>query len=208
MSVLHKLASTLGRRDEVPNQELARAIASSNDAKAVTELVEHLANKKKDIQSDCIKVLYEVGVQKPALIAPHIAVFAGLLDSKNNRLVWGAMIALNASATAGLHGVYAFLPKIIAVADAGSVIARDHAVNILIKLMGDKKYMDDCFALLVEQLAKCPTNQLPMYAENAAPTITDQNKHLFVKTLSGRLGEIEKESKRARVEKVIRKLTK
>ena len=207
MSVIEKLATSLGRRDETPNQDLAKAIAAGSDTSAVQELVENLSNKKKDIQSDCIKVLYEIGALKPALIAPHIGAFTKLLDSKNNRLAWGAMTALDAAASADLNGVYAFLPQIIAVADSGSVITRDHAVGILIKLMAEKKYAEDCFALLLEQLAKCPTNQLPMYAENAAASIPSDKKAAFTKTLSGRLPEIEKESKRARVEKVIRKLS-
>lgn len=208
MSVLQKLASALGRRDKVPNQELARAIAASKDAGAVTELVEHLASKNKDIQSDCIKVLYEIGEQNPALIAPQIEVFAKLLDSKNNRLAWGAMTNLDAIADADPVGVYDLLPKIMSVADSGSVITRDHAVNILIKLAAHRKYSENCFTLLLEQLAKAPSNQLPMYAENALPVINAGNKTLFVKVLSERLGDIEKESKRARVEKVIRKVSK
>jgi hypothetical protein len=47
-----------------------------------------------------------------------------------------------------------------------------------------------------------------MYAENALPVIDAGLKDKFVKTLSGRLDEIEKESKRKRVEKVIKKLSK
>lgn len=57
MSVLHKLASTLGRRDEVPNQKLAREILRAKDKGAVKELVENLANKDKRIQSDSVTVL-------------------------------------------------------------------------------------------------------------------------------------------------------
>lgn len=61
MSIIDQLASSLGRRDEVPNQELAEKIAAAKDKKAVKDLVDNLANKNKDIQSDCIKVLYEIG---------------------------------------------------------------------------------------------------------------------------------------------------
>ncbi len=57
MSVLEKLATALGRRDEVPNQELARDIVRERNAAAVQELVENLANKNKGIQNDCIKTL-------------------------------------------------------------------------------------------------------------------------------------------------------
>src|SRR5262245_25358835 len=98
MSVLEELASALGRRDEVPNQELAAAIVRAKNKAAVAELVENLGNKNKAIQSDCIKVLYEVGEREPKLIAAHAAAFGELLASKQQRLVWGAMTALDAIA--------------------------------------------------------------------------------------------------------------
>jgi hypothetical protein len=88
MSVTQKLATSLGRRDEVPNQELARDVAAREDKAAIKELVENLSHKSKDIQNDCIKVLYEVGYEKPKLIAPYLKDFLALLGSKNNRLQW------------------------------------------------------------------------------------------------------------------------
>lgn len=206
MSTLQHLASALGRRDEVPNQELAAAIAAKNDKAAVAELVENLNNKKKDIQSDCIKVLYEAAEQNPKLVAPHTDAFVALLESKNNRLQWGAMIALNALTAENPKAIYDALPKIIAAADKGSVITNDHCVGILIRLAGIKTYADEAFALLLERLRTCPTNQLPMYAENAIPAVTPANKTAFAETLIARLDEIEKESKRKRVEKVLKKM--
>ncbi|MNY40032.1 hypothetical protein D3C86_1747480 [compost metagenome] len=100
------------------------------------------------------------------------------------------------------------LVKIIDAADNGSVITKDQAVAILIKLGSMDKYAEDAFSLLVEQLKSCPTNQLPMYAENAKPIVNEQNKEFFINTLSSRLNEIEKESKRKRVEKVIKQVSK
>ena len=47
-----------------------------------------------------------------------------------------------------------------------------------------------------------------MYAENALPIINDKNKAAFIKTLNSRLPDIEKDTKRIRVEKVLKKLTK
>ena len=41
-------------------------------------------------------------------------------------------------------------------------------VGILIKLCAIKPYAEDAFPLLIERLGVSPTNQLPMYAENAA----------------------------------------
>jgi len=207
MSVLDKLASVLGRRDEVPNQELAHAIVKKNDAKAVKELVDNLHHKNKDIQSDCIKVLYEIGEHKPALIAAYAPQFIALLGHKNNRLQWGAMTALSAITLENPKEIYAALPAILEAADKGSVITKDHAVNILINLYSVKKYQDDAFPLLIELLVSSPVNQLPMYAEKTMPVILDKNKALFIKTLQSRFDEIDKDTKRKRVEKVIKKLS-
>lgn len=208
MSIIDKLAISLGRRDEKPNEELAEQIAKKNDDKAVKELVALIEHKDKNIQSDAIKVLYETGARKPELISAYIKEFIRLLDSNNNRIQWGAMTAIDYVTSENPKAVHAALPRIIAIADAGSVITRDHAVGILTKLCAVKQYEDDAFSLLVEQLKKCPTNQLPMYAENAVPIITAKNKVAFVKVLQSRLDEIEKESKRKRVEKIIKKLIK
>ena len=37
MSIIEKLATSLNRRDEIPNQELAREILKTNDKKAIKE---------------------------------------------------------------------------------------------------------------------------------------------------------------------------
>jgi len=103
--------------------------------------------------------------------------------------------------------IYGSLSKIIAAADNGSVITKDHAVNILISLCSLKQYTENAFSLLIEQLLNSPTNQLPMYAEKAIPVINEKNKQLFVKALASRINDIGKETKRKRVEKVIKKFS-
>ena len=207
MSIINKLASSLNCRDEVPNQELAKQVANASDKKAVKELVDNLNNKSNDIRSDCIKVLYEIGKLKPKLVAEHVKSLVTLLDSKNNRLQWGAMTAINSIAHENPKAVYTALPKIIDVADKGSVITNDHCVGILVKLCTVKAYSKDAFTLLLERLNTCPTNQLPMYAEHAFPAINDTNRAAFIKTLSARLPDIEKDTKKIRVEKLIKKLS-
>ena len=207
MSVLDKLATSLNRRDEIPNQELAKQIAKKKDVKAIRELIDNLANKNKDIQNDCIKVLYEIGAINPSLIADYAKNFIALLDHKNNRLQWGGMTAINAITLENPKMIYASLGKIIAAADKGSVITKDYAVNILIDLCSIKQYAEKSFSLLNEQLMESATNQLPMYAERTMPIINDKNKKMFVATLSKRLGDIDKDSKRKRLENVIKKIS-
>ena len=207
MSVINKLASSLNRRDEVPNQELAKQIATKGDKKAVNELIDNLNNKSKDIQNDCIKVLYEIGEIKPSLIAGYAKEFIALLDHKNNRLQWGAMTAINTITLENSKLVNGALTKIISSAEKGSVITRDYAVNILIKLCSLKQYSKNAFSLLNEQILASPVNQLPMYAERAMAIINDNNKNIFIKTLSSRLEDIDKESKRKRIQRVIKKFS-
>lgn len=207
MSIISKLSSSLNRKDEVPNQELAQQIIKNNDKKAVKELVENLSGRNSKIQSDCIKVLYEIGEHEATLIAGYDEEFLALLDNKNNRLVWGAMTALDCITSLNPKGIYKNLTKILTAADNGSVITKDHAVNILIKLAANKNFTDDSLTLLLDQLKTCATNQLPMYAENATSVITDKYKKDFIQVLTSRLIEIEKESKQKRVRKVIKQLS-
>lgn len=208
MTVLDRLATALERRDEVPNRELAQEIVRTRDSDAVRELVANLSHKDRRIQGDCIKVLYEIGEREPALIAGDFREFGKLLECKNNRLVWGAMTALDSIALIEPKGVYSFLPRILAISDSGSVITRDHAVGILTKLGTLKQYADKCVPLLIRQLAACPSNQFPMYAEMCERVVTDKNRKAFQKVMSDRLQGLEKESQKKRIMKVLRRLAK
>jgi hypothetical protein len=208
MNVLDKLATALNRRDEMPNQELAKEILRTKNKSAVKELVENLKNKDKRIRSDCIKVVYEIGESEPALIAPYYRQIAELLDSKDNRLVWGAMTALDSITVKDPKRVYGLLAKLLTVADTGSVITRDHVVGILVKLGAMKQYADECVPLLLEQLMMCPNNQFPMYAEMSMAVVTKKNCKAFQNVLNRRLDSLEKESQRNRTAKVLKRLSK
>lgn len=208
MSIINQLATSLNRRDEVPNQELAEKIIKKGDTTSIKELIHNLSNKDKNIQHDCIKVLYEIGERNPKLIANYDKIFIDLLDSKNNRMVWGAMCALDCVASINPKAIYANLVKILNAADKGSVITKDHGIKILVKLAAIKQYADDAITLLLEQLKSAPTNQFPSYAESTASILTKNFKADFIKILQLRLKEIEQESKRKRIEKILKKLHK
>jgi len=207
MSVIDKLASSLGRRDEVPNQLLAKQIAGKSDKNAIKELVENLNNKDKKIQSDCIKTLYEIGERKPELISPYVKNFIKLLDSKNNRLQWGAMTALSSVVNENPKEIYSSLAKIVEVGDKGSVITKDHLVKILVGIGSNKQYNDSMFQLLLEQIKKSPVNQLPSYIESTATIVSDKNKPAFIKAINFRMKEVEDLlPKKKRMEKVLKNL--
>ncbi|NSL86393.1 hypothetical protein ECE50_006110 [Chitinophaga sp. Mgbs1] len=207
MTVLPLLASAQQRRDEIPNQELAQSIAARKDNAAVKELVTHLTDKSKDIQHDCIKVLYETGELAPALLAPYLSDFIALLQSRDNRMQWGGMAAIRTITTEKSGEVYKALGKLAASADKGSVITKDNFIAILLKLYLLPAYAADVFTLLLEQLQASPANQLPMYAEQASAVIKPADAPQLLDTLRKRLPDIEKDSKKKRVEKVMKKLT-
>lgn len=195
MAVLDQLASGMGRRDEVPNQQLALDIVKRNDRSAVRELVVALGHKSKAIQSDCIKVLYEIGEKKPELIAEYTPQFVSLLEgTKNGRLVWGAMTALDAIATIAPKEVAKSLDRILTAADGDSVIARDHAVGILVTLSSLKPHAAKCVPLLLEQLATCPNNQFPMYVEKSIDILRSAAPDKFKSIMTKRLSKLEKAS--------------
>lgn len=206
--IAQQLASSLGRKDEQPNIDLAIAIVDKNDPQAVAALIELIQGKNKDYQNDSIKVLYEVGERNPNLIVEYIPQFMACLSSKNNRLQWGSMAALRSLINSNKAELYAELENLQDAANKGSVITKDNFIGILVGLMGNPEFHDKAFDFLIKQLETCPTNQLPMYAEMALSRINQSTKDVFIDILKARLDEIEKESKKKRVLKVIQKLSK
>lgn len=206
MDILEKLASASGKREQDLNIALAQEIVQSKDKKAIKGLIAGLENKSKAIRHDCIKVLYEIAAIVPSLLKSQAKYFIALLQHKDNRMQWGAMTALSTMANEIPQLLFDNLTVILKIADEGSVITRDHGVRILVSLSGDKKYAAITIPLLLEQILKSPNNQLPSYAEQALPVIDEDYKNQFRKILSDRLPDVEPESKRKRVEKVLKKL--
>ena len=132
--MLDQLASSHQRLDQALNQLLAKNIAAKKDADAISELIELVQHSSTRVKGDAIKVLYEVGEIDPLLIAPHLPVFAHLLRGNNQRLVWGAMCAIDCIAGVEPRKVHHHLPTVLKAMDGESVIARDHGVNTLVKL--------------------------------------------------------------------------
>jgi hypothetical protein len=102
--------------------------------------------------------------------------------------------------------IFNALHKIMDTAVNGSVITKDHCVRILTLLSANKKYQDTTLPLLLDQLLQAPVNQAPAYAEQALTVITEPYKSQFAKILLMRLNDTEQESKRKRLEKVLKRL--
>nr|WP_295888174.1 hypothetical protein [uncultured Devosia sp.] len=205
MTVLDRLAGALDRRDEAPNVDLAEDIVARRDMAAIGELAAAVRSGAARQANDAIKVLYEVGARDPELIAAQCPVFVEALRSSNNRKVWGAMTAIDTVAERRAATLVAELPAIIAAADKGSVIAKDHCNSILVKL-ARAGYGQLAVPILVERLRTAAPNQFPTYAEAIAPVLTPEARPGFLAVLKERVGSMMQESKRRRVEKVMAKL--
>lgn len=205
MSIITSLASSLGRRDEVPNQELARALAAKKDEAGIREIAENLWNKDKNIQADCIKVLYEIGYLEPKLVADYAGDFVRLLRSRNNRLVWGGMTALAEAAKANPDAVFKHLDEIKKAKETGSVITVDNAISTLAwTAAANRKYNEAIFPYLLKHLSSCRPKEVPQHSEKTLPAVNSSNKADFIKVLEKRMEDLSG-SGLARVKKVIKR---
>jgi hypothetical protein len=206
MSVLNKIVFYQNRRDEVPNQQLAKELAETANKAGIKEIVQNLTSKNQNVQSDCLKVLYEIGYLKPTLIADYVNNFLALLQSKNNRMVWGAMIALATIAEQKPDEIYAHLPAVTAAIDNGTLITVVWGMKTLAKVAAaDKTYNQKIFPFLIVQLKKCISRDVAMHAEHILPAIDADNKQEFLSILEARKPEMTP-SQQARLRKVTKNL--
>lgn len=206
MTALQRISYFQKRRDEIPNQELARELAAARDKKGTAEIAANLWNENANVQSDCLKVLYEIGYLEPKLVAPYADDFIKLLASKNNRLVWGGMIALSTIAPLAAADMLKHLPAIIAATENGSVITRDNGIKTLALLAA---YSDAArrkiFPYLLQTLANCRPKEVPQYAESCAVAVNAKNRAAFIQVLETRLSDMPA-ARAARVRRVIKQV--
>jgi len=204
MSAIDRIAHFQNRRDEVPNQELARELASRKDRAGIREIAENLWNKDKHIQADCIKVLYEIGYLDPALIADYAEDFIKLLKSKNNRLVWGGMIALGTIAELKARVVFEHFAEIKQTMEAGSVITMDNGVQALARAASkNAEYSKLMFPYLLQHLKTCRPKEVAQHSEKTLPAVNSSNKKQFISVLEKRSDDLSG-SALARVKKVMK----
>jgi hypothetical protein len=206
MSVLNKLASIQGRKDEALNQELARALARDNDRQSIKEIAENIWNKDKNIQSDCIGIMEYLGHVDPELIEDYVLDFLKLLQSTNNRLVWGGMIALSIIADRKPNEIVQHLNEITQAMAKGSVITVDNGIKILAKVASVREdHNMRIFPFLIDHLKKCRPKDLPQHAESIEYAVNKASKEEFLLALSAREKDLSS-SQKARIKKIYKRL--
>ncbi|EKQ52661.1 MULTISPECIES: hypothetical protein [unclassified Clostridium] len=206
--MIEKVAFNIGRNDEEPNINLAIELVELKDLEGIKEIIIGLKNKKEQIANDCIKVLYEIGERNPELIADYVIDFIELLKSRNNRLVWGGMIALSKITFLKPKEVYENIEIIINAYENGSVITRDNSISVFAELSkADKKYEKLMLKKILEHLETCRPKEVGQHAERAFICINEENSKEFLSVLLKRRDNLS-ESQKNRVDKLIKNINK
>jgi hypothetical protein len=205
MSVLNKIAYFQNRRDEVPNQRLAAELAKTKDTKGIREIAENLRNGNPNIQADCLKVLYEIGCINPKLVSGYVDDFLELLKSKNNRLVWGAMIGLSTIAGEQSAAIGSHADAIMETMNKGSVITVDNGIRTLAVVASKQPRLKKrLVAFLFDHLRMCRAKDVPQHSEKILVAVDSGSKSQFIKVLESRLSEFNASQAR-RVSRLIRR---
>lgn len=200
---IEKIAYHLGRRDEVPNQELARELATTRNVEGIKEIGSYLSSKNKSEASDCLKVLYEIGYIAPELIVDYKDHFIELLNSKNNRMVWGAMIGLSGVAKVKASEVYEIKDLILDKIETGSVITNVWGVYTLINI-ANNGYYSELKPVLFELQRKCRDVDFAKRAESIIEVVERNDLEEFIKLLLEREPSLTASASK-RVHKAIKK---
>jgi hypothetical protein len=204
MSVLSKLASVQDRRDEEPNKALGRALVESRDVDGIREVAENLWNADRRIRIDCLSVLEQIGLLEPALIEHCVADFLKLAFSKDNRLVWAAMINLALIADRKPDEIFEWYNELVGVIEKGSVITKDNGIKTLATVASvSAEYGKTILPYLMAQLRTCRAKSVPQYAESIRIAVGVDDREEYVAILNERLDELSAVQQR-RVNKLLR----
>jgi hypothetical protein len=187
MSVLTKLAGARNRKDEEPNKDLGKKLVDNRDVAGIREIAENLWNKDRKVQMDCLSVLEQVGLLEPALIEDYVSDFIQLTFSKDNRLVWAAMINLALIADRKPQEIFKEYEGLVKVIETGSVITQDNGIKTLAKVASTSSdYEQVIHPFLMGQLKKCRAKSVPQYAESIRIAINSGNQEQYLKILNER----------------------
>lgn len=173
------------------------------------DMLTHLmiSTKQKSIQSNCIKILYEIGRGNSILIHDDFKIYLKLLKSKNNRLVWGSMYAIASIAKTKGSEVVKNISDIIHAMRSGSRITIDGGIQVLATLSTQESSQSQVFPLLIQELNQCDSKKLPAYIEESLICTQAYQKEQLLKIIENRITEFEKTSQIKRLKKSMKKLS-
>jgi len=185
--VLKRLAYLQTRRDRTPNLDLARDLVAQDDKAGIRKIAQNMQNENKNIHSDCIHVMYEIGIIEPRLIEPYSDDFIKLLKSRHSNMVSGAMTALAEIAKVNPEFIFKNLDVIKRATKEGDETTVDAYISTLANTASaNEEYNTKILPHLIEHLSTCRPSDLPQHAESMLPAFDEFNKDEFVKVLKKR----------------------
>lgn len=187
MTILNRLAYLQTRRDRTPNLDLARDLAARNDQVGIREIAVNIWNENNNIHSDCLHVLYEIGIIDAKLIEKYAEDFIKLLKSKDHNMVSGAMTALAEIAKVNPDFIFKYLNEIKKAKETGKEITVDTSLSALAHTAAaNEKYNEAILPYLLQHLSACRPKEVPHHAEIILPAVNLSNKDRYIKTLKKR----------------------
>ncbi len=185
--VLKRLAYLQTRRDRTPNLDLARDLVAQDDKAGIRKIAQNMHNENKNIHSDCIHVMYEIGIIEPRLIEPYSEDFIKLLKSRHSNMVSGAMTALAEIAKVNPEFIFKNLDVIKRATKEGDETTVDAFISALANTASaNEEYNTKILPHLIEHLSTCRPGDLPQHAESMLTAIHEFNKDDFIKILKKR----------------------
>src|SRR5512136_1520445 len=114
-----------------------------------------------------MSALGKIGYVNPDLIADYVGDFLKLLQDKDNRMIWGAMIGLATIADRRAKEIWTHVDEVMDAVEQGSLITIVWGVKTLAGVAAtDKKYREQIFPFLLRQLETCLPRDVPLHAES------------------------------------------
>jgi len=207
MSIINKLSSRIGKREEGPNIGVAKLCVENPSY--LDEIRDNLHSKDKKLQGDCAEVFTEVAKIKPELTAKYIDDLLSMPDTKNNRALWESLVSISLVAHLKVDRIYPHREKLLHLAKTGSVIVVDGAVSTLGKVAAQSdEYSKEIFPELLQILKGVIPRDIPRIAEYIMPAV---RRNSFFKdqmriVLEKRLPECMNKSAINRVRKLLKSL--
>jgi hypothetical protein len=201
--LLNRLGYLQTRRDRTPNLDLARDLAARDDMAGIREIAANMHNDNKNIHSDCMNVMYEIGRVDPNLITSYAADFVKFLKSKHPHMVEGASAALMEISKVNPEFIFNNQVEIKQIAETGSDTAVEKSISALAQTAADERFSAEVFPYLLQHLLSCHHKHVSERAEKILPAVNENNNLEFVKTLKKRLESLSG-SDFTRLKKIIR----
>ena len=187
MTILNRLAYLQTRRDRTPNLDLARDLVARKDEVGIREIAVNIWNENNNIHSDCLHVLYEIGIIDANLIEKYGEDFIKLLKSRDHNMVSGAMTALAEIAKVNSDFIFKYLDAIKKAKEIGKEITIDTSLSALAHTAAaNEKYNEAILPYLLQHLSTCRPKEVPQHAEIILPAVNESNKDRYIKTLKKR----------------------